>query len=324
MSVIPTTIETTADPGAVFSQTLRVRNISSERKEYFIYKRNIIGVEEGGTPVFGDADAPPTGYELADWIELATESITLEPDEEREIPLLIRVPADASPGSHFGAVMLSVEPPRLREIGAGVGYEVASIVSIRISGDVIDTARIRSFSSDEIFYSKKDVTFTARIENQGNILIRPRGPLTISSTFSGREVTLPVNDAQAGIFPRSARDLIIDWDDASVGFGRYEAVLALTYEGNGGQKTIDAITTFWIIPPKVVGAVIGLIVIIIAGGYLFTRFYVRHSLMKAAGGRRIPPQRYRKQVGISRFSFVVVSLLTVSLLFLIGLLILFA
>ncbi len=323
IKLVPASIEKGADPGAVIPETLSITNVSEEEKQFYIYKRNIKGVDEGGVPIFAD-DEEKTGYEVSEWIQIPTEPITVRSGEEYHFDFTIQVPDNASPGSHFGGIFVSAEPPKLRETGAGVGYEVATIISIRISGDVIDDARIRSFSSDNLFYSEKNVKFIAKIENQGNILIRPRGPLTITGMFGGEPASLIVNDTQAGVFPGTARDFEFSWSDEEIGFGRYEAVLALGYDGDGGRKTIDASLVFWVFPTKVMVPILIGFLIVTVGGYLLTRYYINQAIIRAAGGRRIPTQRYRRQVGISRFAFVFISLLAVLALFLIALLIFFA
>jgi hypothetical protein len=324
IKLIPATIERLANPGGVFVEELRITNISAVDKEYFIYKRDIQGVEEGGVPIFAEEGAERTGFEMSEWITLQTDPITVKAGETITFPLTVTVPDNATPGSHFAGIFVSVEAPKMREIGAGVGYEVASIVSIRISGDIIDDARIRSFSTDKLFYSAKNVSFTAKIENQGNILIRPRGPLTITSMLGGEPETILVNDTLAGVFPNTIRELNFDWNNEGIGFGRYEAVLALSYDAEDGQKTIDATLVFWIFPTKVIVPILIGFASILIFGYLLTRYYINQAVMRAAGGRRISTYRYRKQVGISRFTFVFVTIMGALVIFLIVLLIVFA
>ncbi len=324
IKLIPATIEKLADPGAVLVEELSITNVSDQDREYYIYKRNIKGVEDGGVPVFSSEDEERTGYEITEWIELQSESIQIAKGETVSFPVTIKVPESATPGSHFGGIFVSLEPPKLRETGAAVGYEVASVVSIRISGDVRDEARIRSLSTSKLFYPSKHVDFMAKVENQGNILIRPYGPLTIKSMFGGKEKVVSVNESLAGVFPGTIRDLQFSWEEEGIGFGRYEAVLALVYDAEVGQKTIDASIVFWVFPLKVILPILFAFVAIIVVGYLLTRYYINQTLMRAAGGRRISSNRYRRQVGVSRFTFVFISVLGVLVLFLIMLLIFFA
>jgi hypothetical protein len=316
ITLIPAMIEEAANPGDSLNQVLKVSNESNVEKEYFLYKRNIKGVDAGGVPLFSEEGEDVTGFELADWIEIQAEPLKVPANATVELPVTIRIPEDASPGSHFGGIFISAEPPKLREIGAGVGYEVASVVSIRISGDVIDTARIRSFSTDKLLYSTKDVRFIAKIENQGNILIRPRGPLTITSIFGGKPEVITVNESLAGVFPRTMRDLAFSWNSEGFGFGKYEAVLALAYDGEDGQKTIDATAIFWVFPIKVMATGLAIVIGISVLGYALTRYYINQAIIRAAGGHRIVSPRYRRQVGVSRFTFVMTALLATLILFL--------
>lgn len=324
VKVIPATIEKLADPGSVLTEEIQITNVSNEDKEYYIYKRDIIGVEEGGVPIFAEEGAERTGYEMAEWISFQSEPVRVASGKTVALPITITVPAEATPGSHFGGVFISVEPPKLRQTGAGVGYEVATIISIRINGDVIDDARVRSFSTDKLFYSAKNVTFNAKIENQGNILIRPRGPLEIRSMLGDEPEVITVNESLAGVFPGTVREFNFEWNSEGIGFGRYEAILALVYEGDGGQKTIDASLVFWVFPLKVILPILFGFIGILLAGYLLTRYYINQAIMRAQGTRRISSYRYRRQVGISRFTFVFVSIIGTLVIFLIILLILFA
>jgi hypothetical protein len=323
ITLIPATIEEAADPGSTIEEVLTVTNESDVEREFYVYTRDIKGVEAGGVPVFAE-EAEKTGYEITEWIQLGFEKITVPAFGSTKVPVVINVPPMATPGSHFGGIFVSVEPPKLRQIGAGVGYQVASVVSIRISGDIIDTARIRSFSTDKLVYGTKKVVFTAKVENQGNILIRPRGPVTITSMFGTDPEVFTVNDSLAGVFPGTMRDFDFTWESEGIGFGRYEAVLALGYDGENGQRTIDASLVFWVFPTKIILTILGIFIGIFVLGYVFTKYYINQAILRAAGGRRIVSSRMRRQTGISRFVFVFVSLMALTVMFLLVLLVLFA
>jgi hypothetical protein len=324
ITIIPAFVEELVDPGAERTFTFVVTNESGEDKEYFIYARDIKGVEDGGRPIFADPNEEKTGFELTQWLSLGESSIRVPAGSSVEIPVTMRVPQDASPGSHFGGVFVSVEPPRLREIGAGVGYEVASVISIRISGDVIDTARVRAFSTDRLVYGDGNISFDAKIENQGNILIRPSGPVTITGMFGGQPQVFMVNDNRAGVFPGTVRDFEFDVTLDGFAFGRYEAVLALSYDAAYGQKTIDSSVVFWVFPAKILLIVLGVFAAIFLIGYALVRYYINQAIMRASGGRRIVSARYRRRGGVSRVLFVFVSVMSALALFLVALLILLA
>lgn len=324
IQIVPATIEDLAEPGETLDVELTITNLNSEDTQFFLYTREIKGVEDGGTPVFADPGAEVTGYEITEWIEFGTSSVVIPADSDFILPVRINVPVDATPGSHFGGIFVSREAPRLRQIGAGVGYEVAAIVSIRVAGDVVDDARIRSFSTDKLIHGSKDVTFITRVENQGNILIRPRGPLVITNMLGQEVETITVNDNLAGVFPGTTREITADWSDESLGFGRYEAILALAYDGDNGRKTINASLSFWVLPSQIIIPILVTSVVVGGLGYFLLRLYVRNTIARVSGGQRLVQQRYRRRTGMSRFTFVFVSLLTVMVIFMIFLLILLA
>jgi hypothetical protein len=142
--------------------------------------------------------------------------------------------------------------------------------------------------------------------------------------FGSKPETILVNEVLAGVFPNTIRELTFDWNSEGLGFGKYEAVLALSYDGEEGQKTIDSTLVFWVFPTKVIVPVLIAFASILILGYLLTRYYINQAVMRAAGGRRISTYRYRKQIGISRFTFVFVTIMGALVIFLIVLLILFA
>lgn len=321
----PSTIEDKADPGTVLQKELSVTNKSNSTQTYYLIAKDISGVGDSGMPIFADPGAEVTGFELSTWLLYPIEPITLSPGTSIQVPVTITVPGDATPGSHFGGLFVSVEPPRLRESGAGVGYEVGAIVSIRISGDVIESARIREFSTDKLLYSSPDVKFLARIENPGNVLVRPRGPLSISNMFGKQVALLTVNDTLGGVFPGTTRPYEISWSGEGLGFGRYQAVLGLSYGEDDARGSISGTVSFWVLPTKVILPILGVLSLLILVIYLGVKLYIRRALdeLSTTSGRRVVARR-RKDSGLSRLMMVAVTLLVATTLFLIGLLVFFA
>lgn len=324
ITVIPARVDERADAGSEQHFTFTVKNESDTDKEYFVYIRDITGVDDGNVPLFADPNQEKTPFEMSEWLSVPFPSVQVPARGTVEVPLTMRVPADASPGSHFAALFVSEEPPRLRETGAAVGYEIASTIHIRIAGTVTDSARVRSFSTDKLIYGDKDIRFTTKVENQGNILIRPRGPVTLTGMFGGEPQVFMVNENESAVFPYATRDYETTYALKGFAFGRYEAEVALVYEGENGQKTIDASLVFWVFPVKIVLSVLAAFVLIFFLGWFFTRYYVNQAIMRASGGRRIQSARYRRQTGISRALFVLITVLTVLALFLIAALVLMA
>lgn len=323
VSITPATIEETLEPGVSKTYSLNVENLSSNDQKYYVFTRNISGVKDGGVPVFADSNLERTGYELSDWIELPISEIDIPEKEKSGFEFTISVPENASPGSHFGGVFISVEPPKIDKSGAAVGYQVANIISIRVAGDAVEEASIRQFSTSKFFHGSQNVDFSARIENTGNVLVRPIGPLEVYNMLGKKVGTVMFNEERAAVFPNDTREFAnINWKGDSPGFGRYEAILSAEYGDTGAKKTMSSTVTFWVLPMSIIGPALGVLAFILLLTFIFVRVYIKRSLAHLSPGRRIVRTRRRK--GSSTTLLIVVITLTVTALFLIVLLALFA
>ena len=319
----PAVIEEPMEPGESRQFTVEVSNLSNIDQEYYLYRRDITGVRPGGVPIFADENSERTGYELSEWITLDVETIFIPAGEEDTISFILDVPETASPGSHFGGVFVSVDPPRLRENGASVGYEVANIISIRVAGEAVESAQIRQFSTSKYFYGSTNIEFLIRLENDGNVLVRPTGPLEVHNMFGKRVALLIFNETLAGVFPNTMRDFEISWEDESPGFGRYEAVLSPVYGDDGRKNTISSTVTFWILPMNIIGPATIVLLVLLLSIYIGVKMYVRKkvAVMSAGTTRRLVRNRRKGEFPIL---VVFVSMLVVTALFFIILLLLFS
>lgn len=323
IGISPATIENGANPGETQKHLVSVTNLSGVSQTYYFYLRDIVAVEDGGVPVFAVEGEEKTGYELSTWLTLSATEMTLAPGEQRDVEVTIAVPSNATPGSHFGGFVVSMQPPRLRSTGASVGYEVANIISIRIAGDVVEDAQIRSFSTGNFIYGKPKIDFSARVENKGSVLLRPFGPLEIYNMFGKRVSMITLNETRAGIFPFSERIFNVVWESDGGGFGRYEAILSMVYGEQGRQSTISSTTSFWILPLNIILPALGALLFLLLVTYISVRMYIKSKLRSVnQTSRRIV--RSRKQTGTSALLLVLIVMLSVTALFLLILLALFA
>lgn len=315
-------------PGESAQFKVKVSNLSDVDQTYYLSKRDIVGQADGGVPIFADTNGELTGYELTDWITLEATELFIPARQDREMNFSMTVPDTAAPGSHFGSVIVTVEPPEMRASGASIGYEVANIIHIRIEGEVMEEARIRQFSTDKYLYGSTNVEFSARIENEGNTLVKPTGPLEVNNMFGKRVALLTFNESQAGVFPKTARsngqrDFTVKWEDEAPGFGRYEALLSAVYGEDGAMKTMSSTVTFWILPMNIVMPALitlGVLFLII---FVAVKLYVRRSLALATSGNPRRLVRSRRQGGFPTL-LVIISMLALTGFFFIVLLLVFA
>jgi hypothetical protein len=323
VSIRPAVIEETLDPGIFKQYSITIRNLNDADQRYYLFTRNISGVKDGGVPIFANDNLERTGFELASWIDLPVTEVDLRAREEVTVEFFMQVPENASPGGHFGGVFVSVDPPNIENSGAAVAYQVANIIAIRVSGDAVEEASIRQFSTSKFLYGSQNVEFSVRIENTGNVLIRPVGPFEIYNMLGKKVGNLVFNENQAGVFPGATQTFSnIIWERDSVGFGRYEAIVSPIFGDQGAKKTISSTVTFWILPMNIIGPALLAFAFVLLTVFIAVRLYVKRSIAHLSQGRRLI-QRRRKG-GSSLLLLVLVVTLTVTALFLLALLILFA
>jgi hypothetical protein len=336
LSIKPAIVDPTEtlDPGTEKQYTVSIENLNSAEQIYYLFTRNIKGVEDGGIPIFTTDNSERTGYELAEWIELPYSEVTIPAGGQVSVDFTLRVPEVASPGSHLGGIFISVDPPEIEKSGAAVGYQVAIPVSVRVSGDILEEASIRQFSTSKFLYGSQNVDFEVRIENKGNVIVKPTGPLEIFNMLGNRVGILTFNEDNFSVLPKfmdekgeivsdGTREFTgIKWEGDSTGFGRYEAVLSPVYGDIGAKKTMSSTVTFWILPMNIIGPALIIFALILLIVFVFVRLYIRRSLAHISHGRRVI---YRQKRGnSSALLLIMVVTLTVTALFLIVLLALFA
>jgi hypothetical protein len=239
------------------------------------------------------------------------------------ITFLLKVPPEATPGSHFGSVFVSALPPDIQQSGAAVGYDVANIIIMRVSGEADDRANIRQFSTKRFFNSEKNIDFNTRIENEGNVLVKPTGPVEIFNMLGKKVDVVTFNESQLSVFPGKVRNFEFNWTSEGTGFGRYEAVLSPVYGESGARKTMSSTVSFWILPVNIILPALAGLAFLLLITFLVVRLYIKRTLAHLAQGQtRIV--RKRKSKSLSSTLLLVVVMLTVSALFLIVLLVLFA
>jgi hypothetical protein len=238
--------------------------------------------------------------ELASWITIGVTEITLPAGVSERVNFTLQVPPDATPGSHFGSVFISVDAPEITESGAAVGYEVANIISIRVTGDANEGANIRQFSTESFFHGSPNVDFEARIENTGNVLVRPTGPVEIYNMLGKKVDTITFNESQGAVFPGRVREYTFNWQGEGTGFGRYEVVLSAVYGDTGARMTMSSTASFWILPLNIILPALGGLVLILLISFVLVRLYIKRTLAHLAHGQtRIVRKRKNKGVSAS-------------------------
>ncbi len=284
----PFRIEQTVDPGERVTSFITVTNASDVPKTFYVFVKDFVPKGERGEVTLlstGSQDGPF----LSGWVDIPAEGIDFGPREKKEIPINFKVPERVGPGGYYGAVVFGPKPPEPKE-GEGsvvlLTHQVGVLALFQVRGDVNKDARIREFTTDNDFYNNPfEVNFRSRVENLGNVHIKPVGTITIENMRGSQVATIPVNDAGSNALPESIRRFDNKWE-GDFGFGKYTATLVMSFGGltidsGEGVRTASAQTTFWIMPLDVVVPIGIILTIIIITGLLLANWYKKKALRDA-------------------------------------------
>lgn len=288
VTVTPPLFQLTIGPGENWSSAIKVVNNNA----YDVtYAPNVVDFEAQGElgqgafiPLIENfADEPLATNSLGSWIEISAEPILISAGQSAEIPFTVRVPENADPGGHYAAIMVG---PYQGDSTAGSHMKVSSFVTsllfVRIKGDIVESGRVREFTTDASLYQKPEAHFVLRFENTGNTHLRPQGAITLYNMWGKERGQVLINEKSnfGNVLPRSVRKFEFAWSGEANLFeiGRYSAIVTLAY-GDDGRQNTTAKTYFWIIPIIPVSITLGSILLIGLLLMALIRRYVRRALM---------------------------------------------
>ena len=310
IKISPVRVEELVEPGQVLKREIKVTNTSDIPKTLFAYLKDFTADEnnESGSPRL-IKPGTETGNFVASWIDITTAGIDFKANEEKTISFIIRVPDNVGPGGYYGGVFFGSEAPKLdinspdKGAGMAIAQQAGSLVLLQVKGQVDERADIREFNTDKNFYNNPfDVQFSIRIQNSGNIHVKPLGEIRIENMLGKEVKIINFNDGGGNVLPKSTRKFLENWKD-TFGFGRYTAKLGISYgttPANGGQgkQSLYIERSFWIIPWKIVGPVLISLAVTLLVFIFLIRFYKERAVrnaMRQAGVTNNRPTKKRKQ-----------------------------
>lgn len=306
IKISPIRIENLVDPGEIMSDYVEVFNESNTRVTYYVYLKDFKAGDETGAPRL-IAPGSEDGYFLASWIDITGEGIELGPGESKKVPFTITVPETTGPGGYYGGIYFGTQPPKLDVEGAekGAGIAIAQqtgcLILLQVKGDALEEARIREFNTAKDLYSTPfDVEFFVRVENLGNVHVKPHGAVTITNMFGKEVAMIRFNEKGGNVLPNSIRKFTkINWK-GDWGFGRYKASLGLSYGtptdmGGQGKKSLFSEKYIWVMPWRIIIPTLLTLIFFTALLYLLLRLYKNKAIRRAMEEAGLGQVRYVRQ-----------------------------
>ncbi len=288
VTVTPPLFQLTIGPGETWSSAVKVVNSNNYDVTYVA---QVVDFEQNGetgqskfVPLIESfANEPVPTNSLGSWIDYSKEPFTVPAGKTGEVAFTVRVPLNADPGGHYAAIMVGPYQESRKADGPSMRISsfVTSLLFVRIKGEVIESGRIREFTSEKQLYQNPLANFSLRFENTGNTHLRPTGSITIFNMWGKKRGEVLINEKSGfgNVLPRSIRKFEFTWDGEANVFemGRYSAVVTLGY-GDDEKQNTTATTYFWIVPLVPVAGVLAVVVFLLSSIMLLVRRYINRAL----------------------------------------------
>lgn len=210
-------------PGTTIRDAVLVQNLGTVPLDLILYPADAHSTDEGefGLEPIEDADDGVAG-----WVSVARGEVSLEPGETEEVPVVIRVPRDATPGDHPGAVVARTAEP-IRQGDVPTLLAVGARLYVRVPGPLVERVTLHGV---EAAVEEGRPRFDLDLENTGNTIVEVTGSYTVEGLF-GLDSSTGTIDHPITLLPGARVHPVVSHPDRLLG-GGYRAEFDLTY-GDG-------------------------------------------------------------------------------------------
>lgn len=311
VTVSPTAIDLSLLPESTVDQKFRIRNNSNQDVTLGISVDTLANSENGQVlPVSTKTQDPSVKY-----IQFEHNKFTAKSREWTDVPFKIEIPKNASFSYYYAVRIGQIDSSIKSKNGQSkVLGEVIVPILVKVKRDgAIASAQLLSFQPKSFINQYLPVDFDVTVKNTGNIHLRPKGNIFIRTGGEKDLSVLEVNQASGAILPGGKRtfttswmdgfivrtpvmedgavklgmdnkpetQLTINWDKfTSFRIGKYNATAVLVYDDGKRDVTMEANTSFWVIPYiPIIVMVVSLIILVVVIRFVL-KWYVASQVKK--------------------------------------------
>jgi hypothetical protein len=186
-------------PGVAVHDSVTITNKTADAITFQTYAADAYNTDVGQFSLRLN-DQPKEG--IGAWVQMSASDVVVGPGASVDVPFVIDVPADATPGDHAGGIV-TVNPKGVLQEGGDVDVNVIQAVGVRIYGRVagplapaLDVTRLDLQTHTglaSLLGGTYDATVTYTITNTGNVRLIPTVVGTLSGLL-GTTADIPINE----------------------------------------------------------------------------------------------------------------------------------
>ncbi len=173
------------EPGAQIEDQLTLFNLGNVQLTFDLYATDAFNNVEGTFDLLPGSKRPT---DVGKWITFPQKSVTLPPQTQATMPISIKVPSNARPGDHAGAVLASSQVK-----GSGADGKIITLdrrtgtrIYIRVAGPLtpeLAVEKLRTTYQPSLDPTGGTAEVTYRVENRGNVRLGGTHSVSISAPF---------------------------------------------------------------------------------------------------------------------------------------------
>jgi hypothetical protein len=220
-----------AEAGTTNELTVVLGNADDEPLELLSYVNDAVPMTNGGFAI-AEPEVPATGP--ATWIDYPSETYDFAPQEGVERTFTVTIPDDAEPGQYIAGISLQTAEP-LEVEGSDLFNQIIRktiAVFIIVPGEQTPAYDL---GEPEIVQGVRRAQIVIPVNNTGNVLVKPRGELTLRNEAGEMVLTAPI--AMGSVYAGSTAPLVVSVP-SSVPVGHYTLSVNLTDDTTGITASI--------------------------------------------------------------------------------------
>ena len=291
LQVTPSPLVVSIKPGDTSTTELKIRN-NGDKAEYLkIEPKSFTVNSDTGSITLGNS--APT--DVSKWVSFSNPTFTVQAGEWFTERVTITLPENTGFSYSFALEISRVEnaKPQQGETAVRGSVAVFTLVSVDRPGAKKEL-QVVSFKATQAMYEYLPVTLKTTFKSTGNTIVQPAGNIFIQRGKNDKKpiAVLPVNDGGGYILPGSTRVLTSKWNDGFPSYvesqdaansttktnlvwnwqninnfriGPYKAKLVGIYNDGTKDVPLEAETTFWILPWKILIGLLLVVILIVVG-----------------------------------------------------------
>lgn len=193
-SVSPLIIDVDAEARESFSHTITLSSHNSNAMRLFASVHEITIGEESEIKEFVPASMSDRTVAVTSWIQISRARIDIAPNEEKTVPLIIKINPNTPPGLYHAFVGFAQGPNRdVAEATIISGQGSGVVLRISVGGKQEEFLRLASFSTDRFSYKEGKGEISYTLHNTGDVPLSPKGDVIIYDSRGVELTTVALN-----------------------------------------------------------------------------------------------------------------------------------